>query len=48
LSGARGEVETRLEVLADEARGAIAVSPFDEDAKQLLEDVTRRLTDRGA
>jgi len=47
LSAARNEVETRLTVLADEARSALAVSPFDEGAKQLLEDVTRRLTDRG-
>jgi len=33
--------------LADEARSALAASPFDDDAKQLLEEVTRRLTDRG-
>ena len=33
--------------VADEARGALAASPFDDDAKQLLEEVTRRLTDRG-
>ncbi len=47
LSAAKREVETRLAFLADEARSALATSPFDEDARQVLEDVTRRLTERG-
>jgi hypothetical protein len=34
--------------LADESRVALAASPFDDEAKQVLEEVTRRLTDRGA
>jgi geranylgeranyl diphosphate synthase type I len=48
LTAARGEVETRLAFLADQARGALASSPFDDGAKRMLEDVTRRLTDRGS
>lgn len=48
LSAARTEVETRLAFLADEARSALAASPFGEDGKQVLEEVTRRLTDRGS
>lgn len=48
LSGAREAVERRLEVLVDDARSAIAASAFDEEAKAMLEDVTRRLTDRGS
>jgi geranylgeranyl diphosphate synthase type I len=47
LSAAEREVRTRLGFLADEARSALAASPFDEEAKQVLEEVTRRLTDRG-
>ncbi len=47
LSAAKREVGTRLEFLADEARGALVASPFDEEAREILEDVTRRLTDRG-
>jgi geranylgeranyl diphosphate synthase type I len=47
LSAAKDEVETRLAFLADEARRALAASPFDAEARQVLEDVTRRLTDRG-
>ena len=47
LSAAEREVRTRLGFLADEARSALATSPFDEEAKQVLEEVTRRLTDRG-
>jgi geranylgeranyl diphosphate synthase type I len=47
LAGAKKEVEARLAFLVDEARSALAASPFDEDAKQLLQDVTRRLADRG-
>ena len=47
LSAAEREVKTRLGFLADEARSALATSPFDEEAKQLLEEVTGRLTDRG-
>jgi geranylgeranyl diphosphate synthase type I len=48
LSAAKREVGTRLGFLADEARSALGASPFDEEAKQVLEEVTRRLTDRGA
>ncbi len=47
LSAAKAEVGARLGFLADEARSALAASAFDEEAKELLEDVTRRLTDRG-
>jgi geranylgeranyl diphosphate synthase type I len=47
LAGAKSEVVTRLRFLADEARSALAASPFDEEAQQLLEEVTQRLTDRG-
>ena len=47
LSAAKDDVGTRLAFLADEARGALAASPFDEGAKEILEEVTRRLTDRG-
>lgn len=48
LSAAKDEVAARLVVLADEARCALAASGFDEEAKQILQEVTRRLTDRGA
>ena len=48
LSDAEAEVEKRLGALADEARTALAVSPFDDEAKQMLSEVTRRLTDRGS
>jgi len=47
LSAAKAEVGTRLVFLADEARSALAASAFDADAKRVLEEVTRRLTDRG-
>ena len=47
LSAAKDEVGTRLAFLADEARSALDASPFDEGAKEILEEVTRRLTDRG-
>jgi geranylgeranyl diphosphate synthase type I len=48
LSAAKAEVGTRLGFLADEARSAVAASPFDDEAKQILAEVTRRLTDRGS
>ncbi|MGB5695453.1 MAG: polyprenyl synthetase family protein [Polyangiales bacterium] len=48
LTAAKNEVETRLACLADEARRALAASPFDEEAKQLLGAVTRQLTERGS
>lgn len=48
LSDARAEVEMRLAVLVDEARSAIASSSFDDGAKNLLEEVTQRLTERGS
>jgi geranylgeranyl diphosphate synthase type I len=47
LADARASVETRLSFLTDEANSAIAASAFDDEAKSLLEAVTRRLTDRG-
>jgi geranylgeranyl diphosphate synthase type I len=47
LAGAKAEVEARLGFLADEARSALASSPFDERGKQILGEVTRQLTDRG-
>jgi geranylgeranyl diphosphate synthase type I len=47
LSAAKREVGTRVTFLADESRGALGESPFDDDAKQILEEVTWRLTDRG-
>lgn len=47
LRKARTEVEKRLEELAARAQGALRESPFDDEAKQMLEEVTRRLTDRG-
>jgi geranylgeranyl diphosphate synthase type I len=48
LSGARAEVEARLAFLGEQARGAIAAAPFDQDAKRMLEEVTLRLTERGS
>jgi geranylgeranyl diphosphate synthase type I len=48
LSAARHEVGTRLCFLADRSRAALAASPFDDGAKYVLEEVTRRLTDRGS
>jgi geranylgeranyl diphosphate synthase type I len=48
LLAAKTEVEARLGVLADEARTALAASPFDEPGKQILAEVTRQLTDRGS
>ena len=48
LGGAKKRVEQRLACLADEARAALAVSPFDDEAKQMLAEVTRLLTDRGS
>ncbi len=48
LLAAKTEVEARLSVLADEARTALAASPFDERGKQILGEVTRQLTDRGS
>ena len=46
LVEAKAEVEARLGFLADEARRALAASPFDERGKQVLGEVTRQLTDR--
>ncbi len=48
LAEARADVETRLAVLAEEAMDALSSGPFDDEAKQMLEEVTRRLTDRGS
>jgi len=48
LVEAKAEVEARLGFLADEARSALAASPFDERGKQILGEVTRQLTDRGS
>jgi len=47
LSAAKAEVEARLGLLVDEARSAIAAGSFSEDARRVLEEVTRRLADRG-
>jgi geranylgeranyl diphosphate synthase type I len=48
LAQAKTDVEARLSVLANEAMRALASGPFDDEAKQMLEEVTRRLTDRGS
>ncbi len=48
LSGARVRVEERLICLADEARSALAASPFDDEGKQVLANVTTLLTERGS
>ena len=47
LTTAEREVEARLAFLTDQASSALAASPFDNEARYLLEEVTRRLTDRG-
>ena len=47
LEAARADVEKRLAVLVDEANGALRASPFEAEAKQLLQEVTRLLTQRG-
>ncbi len=47
LRSARGEVESRLSFLTDQAESALADSPFAHEAKRMLEGVTRLLTDRG-
>ena len=47
LSSARKQVESRLAFLTDQADSALADSPFEPDARRMLEGVTRRLTDRG-
>ncbi len=47
LSEAKVEVESRLAILVEQARTAIDESPFDDGAKQMLQEVTRRLTERG-
>jgi geranylgeranyl diphosphate synthase type I len=48
LAEARIDVETRLSVLVNESTTALRTSEFDGAAKQMLEEVTRRLTDRGS
>jgi geranylgeranyl diphosphate synthase type I len=48
LAEAKADVEARLGLLAAEAIGALSAAPFDDEAKQMLEEVTRRLTDRGS
>ncbi|MDH3623802.1 MAG: polyprenyl synthetase family protein [Myxococcales bacterium] len=48
LSGARVRVEERLICLGDEARSALAASPFDDEGKQVLANVTTLLTERGS
>jgi geranylgeranyl diphosphate synthase type I len=47
LSAAKAEVETRLAFLVDQARSALAASPFGKDGRRVLKEVTWRLTDRG-
>ncbi|MEM7435077.1 MAG: polyprenyl synthetase family protein [Myxococcota bacterium] len=48
LQRAKGRVETRLRELSEEATHALAASNFDDEAKHILREVTRLLTDRGA
>lgn len=48
LAGAKEKVEERLALLAGEARAALAASPFHDEAKHMLAEVTRLLTDRGS
>jgi geranylgeranyl diphosphate synthase type I len=48
LGAARAEVEARLTMLVDQARAALGASPFDDDAKSMLDAVTRQLTERGS
>lgn len=48
LGGAKERVEERLVCLADEARSALSVSPFDDEGKQMLTKVTKLLTERGS
>jgi geranylgeranyl diphosphate synthase type I len=48
LSAAKAEVEARMRVLVGDARAALATSPFDQDAKKMLEGVTELLTERGS
>ena len=48
LFEASRRVETRLDVLVEHAVEAVAGSPFDDEAKAMLDAVTRLLTDRGA
>ncbi len=48
LAEAKADVEARLSILADDAMTALTSGPFDDEAKQMLEEVTRRLTDRGS
>lgn len=48
LSGAKVCVEERLICLADEARSALAASPFNDEGKQMLANVTTLLTERGS
>ncbi|MEM8607520.1 MAG: polyprenyl synthetase family protein [Myxococcota bacterium] len=47
LLSAKGCVEARLRALVEEATKALDESPFDADARALLDEVTRMLTDRG-
>ena len=48
LADAKAAVEARLSVLSEEATSALAAAPFDREAKEMLEEVTRRLTERGS
>lgn len=48
LSIAKAEVEARLKTLVGDARAALAASPFDEEAKDMLLAVTELLTERGS
>jgi geranylgeranyl diphosphate synthase type I len=48
LSAAKAEVEARLRMLVGDARAALATSPFDQHAKEMLEAVTELLTERGS
>jgi geranylgeranyl diphosphate synthase type I len=48
LGGARADVERRLGLLAEEATSVLAGAPFDAEAKEMLKEVTQRLTERGS
>ena len=48
LDRAKQHVEDRLLCLTEEARNVLAASPLDDQAKQMLTNVTQLLTDRGS
>ena len=48
LGAARADVEARLTILARQASAALDASPFDDEAKSILDAVTQQLTERGS